>query len=89
LLDDRASGPWGSWYTLEVLAEHRPDYLIISERQLEWDFGELAQPLIEWLEENGQPVFSFQGRTNEQLLVFHLPPANWTALPSGTETAVQ
>jgi hypothetical protein len=89
LLDERASGPWGSWYTLETLAEHRPEYLIVSKRQLEWDFGELALPLLGWLEENGQPVFSFTGRTNEQLLVFRIPPASWTTLPSVTEEAVQ
>lgn len=85
LLDDRASGPWSSWYTLEALAEHRPDYLIVSERQLEWDYGDLALPLLDWMEENGKPVFSFTGRTNEQLIIYFLPPASWASLSAGTD----
>ena len=73
LLGSYASGPWGEWTTVEELEQYNPEFVMVSYDQVEWDYGELAEEMLDWVETNGQLVFEFNSRTNN-LAIFYLNP---------------
>lgn len=72
LLEEYGSGPWGDWHSVEALAEHDPDYLLVNEAQVAWDFGDRARPLYEWLATEGTLVWEFEDVSGDRIWVYEL-----------------
>jgi len=72
LLDRFSSGPWSSWHTVEELEAYAPDYLLVTPHTLTWNYGEEASPLLNWVQRHGEPVFTFRGKADNVLVLYHL-----------------
>jgi hypothetical protein len=72
LLGPRTSGPWGQWADVAQLEQAAPDYLIVTPRTLAWNFGPAAQPLLRWIAQHGQAVFTFNGQGGETTILYRL-----------------
>jgi hypothetical protein len=72
LLGTRTSGPWGQWYDVAQLEQYAPDYVIVTPRTLAWNLGPAAQPLLTWVAQHGQAVFTFNGQGGETTVLYHL-----------------
>jgi hypothetical protein len=50
-----------------------PEYVLIAPHALEWNYGARATgELINWVEQNGHPVFAFEGREHKRLVLYRL-----------------
>ena len=68
LLQQYSSAPWGSWYSIDDITSFAPPFVLLSYDQLAWDFGELAQPMIDWVQTHGTKRFEVQYRSNHLVL---------------------
>ncbi len=73
------NGPWGLWNEVRDLKQYQPDYVIISVNQLQWDHGNKALDLVQWLDHNAQRAFEFgpiEGSPTGKLIVYDLRTLN-------------
>jgi hypothetical protein len=72
LLKENASGPWGSWHSVDDLLAYCPDYLMVSTDSFLWNFGVDAEPLLAWTSAHGNKVYEFAGRDDNHLVLYEL-----------------
>ncbi|MBE2320420.1 glycosyltransferase family 39 protein [Solirubrobacter sp. CPCC 204708] len=65
----------GEWATPQQIQEQNARYALISTRLIEDGFGLADEHLQQWLDRNGQVIFSARGRTLGELRLYELDPA--------------
>ena len=83
VLEGYLSGPWGTWTTVDQLKAFAPDYVLVTPHTLVWNNRMAAEALLDWIDENGQQIYVFNGRENNTLRLYRLP---WAKAPM-TNTA--
>jgi len=72
VLSGYESGPWGLWHTVAELKEYQPEYLIVTPKTVEWNYGPQAKDLLGWVEKHGIPIYIFQGREGDDLILYRI-----------------
>ncbi len=75
MLGDHSGPPWGKWHSLGELNKHTPDYVLISTKQLSWDYGDDAKPLQDWLTSSTTEVWRMQTEGAGALILYRMPAA--------------
>ncbi|MFJ4209639.1 ArnT family glycosyltransferase [Paenarthrobacter sp. NPDC089675] len=65
-------GNWDVLPSLQSLDAEGADYVLTQGRQLSEGYGFAAPELLDWLQKNAQPVFTFVGPTSGDTVVWHL-----------------
>jgi hypothetical protein len=66
---DYATGMWG---TVEAVQSHNAQYVVLSTLLVEKGYDAATPELYQWLTQHAQPMFTFTGPTNGDLIVYRI-----------------
>ncbi|WP_236795433.1 glycosyltransferase family 39 protein [Amycolatopsis sp. GM8] len=67
---------FGVWPSAGTMLTHDANYILTQSLPTSQGYGYAKYSMIEWLERNAQPRFTFTGPTNGQTVLWYVPPAN-------------
>lgn len=72
VLEGYRSSPWGGWDDISQLQSANPDYVLVAPHSVAWNHGKEGERLLSWIHRHGDPVFSFRGRSDSELILYRL-----------------
>ena len=69
--DDDRFGPWS---TADLLEENGAEYVLTVSLPTEQGYARARPDVLEWLEDNGRPVFRDEGATNGETVLWFVEP---------------